>query len=282
MAEGSAVSDPQHAARLLRALSSFREESRFCDAHLVLDGEEIPVQKNILAAASPYIRWGRGRGGLVRRCCPEPGAGRPGRAWPLDPIAYPRHRGPRVTVWRGVPPGKRRSRAPLAASPGGPCGFRARAPHRTPAPLAVVPGPGSRFPASSSPGPTAAAGARPRRPRGPQTPCCAGWDPHPRAGRGRVREEPPLRPFRARGPRWSSPAACLRIHAPGLGRRRQPSPERPARGEAGQTAPRGVRAEKTLSVVLLGMGSRTSRAKFFSLSKVTFPLVSGNCLRVTR
>nr|XP_055222724.1 gigaxonin isoform X2 [Gorilla gorilla gorilla] len=56
MAEGSAVSDPQHAARLLRALSSFREESRFCDAHLVLDGEEIPVQKNILAAASPYIR----------------------------------------------------------------------------------------------------------------------------------------------------------------------------------------------------------------------------------
>ncbi|KAI2579869.1 gigaxonin [Homo sapiens] len=58
MAEGSAVSDPQHAARLLRALSSFREESRFCDAHLVLDGEEIPVQKNILAAASPYIRSG--------------------------------------------------------------------------------------------------------------------------------------------------------------------------------------------------------------------------------
>ncbi|KAM7332404.1 hypothetical protein ACRRTK_009112 [Alexandromys fortis] len=56
MAEGSAVSDPQHAARLLRALSSFREEARFCDAHLVLDGEEIPVQKNILAAASPYIR----------------------------------------------------------------------------------------------------------------------------------------------------------------------------------------------------------------------------------
>nr|XP_058139242.1 gigaxonin-like [Dasypus novemcinctus] len=56
LAEGSAVSDPLHAARLLRALSSLREESRFCDAHLVLDGEEIPVQKNILAAASPYIR----------------------------------------------------------------------------------------------------------------------------------------------------------------------------------------------------------------------------------
>uniref|UniRef100_A0A7N4PAI8 Gigaxonin n=1 Tax=Sarcophilus harrisii TaxID=9305 RepID=A0A7N4PAI8_SARHA len=56
MAESSAVSDPQHATRLLRALSSFREEARFCDAHLVLEGEEIPVQKNILAAASPYIR----------------------------------------------------------------------------------------------------------------------------------------------------------------------------------------------------------------------------------
>lgn len=51
------MSDPQHPARLLRALSSFREESRFCDAHLVLEGEEIPVQKNILAAASPYIRY---------------------------------------------------------------------------------------------------------------------------------------------------------------------------------------------------------------------------------
>lgn len=55
-APGSAVSDPQHPARLLRALSSFREEGRFCDAHLVLEGEEIPVQTNILAAASPYIR----------------------------------------------------------------------------------------------------------------------------------------------------------------------------------------------------------------------------------
>ncbi|NWQ59255.1 GAN protein, partial [Struthidea cinerea] len=56
MSGPSAVSDPQHPARLLRALSSFREETRFCDAHLVLEGEEIPVQKNILAAASPYIR----------------------------------------------------------------------------------------------------------------------------------------------------------------------------------------------------------------------------------
>uniref|UniRef100_A0A8C5N4I7 Gigaxonin n=1 Tax=Leptobrachium leishanense TaxID=445787 RepID=A0A8C5N4I7_9ANUR len=50
------VCDPQHAAKLLRALGSFREESDFCDALLVLEEQEIPVQRNILAAASPYIR----------------------------------------------------------------------------------------------------------------------------------------------------------------------------------------------------------------------------------
>ncbi|KAG2469752.1 GAN protein, partial [Polypterus senegalus] len=53
---GSVVSDPQHASKLLRALRTFRKENCFQDAVLVLDGEEIPVQKNILAAASPYIR----------------------------------------------------------------------------------------------------------------------------------------------------------------------------------------------------------------------------------
>ncbi|KAM4722131.1 gigaxonin [Rhinophrynus dorsalis] len=52
----SVVSDPQHAAKILRALGSFREESGFCDALLVLEEQEIPVQRNILAAASPYIR----------------------------------------------------------------------------------------------------------------------------------------------------------------------------------------------------------------------------------
>lgn len=87
MSGPSAVSDPQHPARLLRALSSFREESRFCDAHLVLEGEEIPVQKNILAAASPYIRYGsapweprcrRGAPGraLRQRQTPQKAAGR--------------------------------------------------------------------------------------------------------------------------------------------------------------------------------------------------------------
>ncbi|XP_018410884.1 PREDICTED: gigaxonin [Nanorana parkeri] len=50
------VSDPQHAAKLLRALSCFREESDFCDTLLIVEEQEIPVHKNILAAASPYIR----------------------------------------------------------------------------------------------------------------------------------------------------------------------------------------------------------------------------------
>ncbi|KAK2847919.1 hypothetical protein Q7C36_009601 [Tachysurus vachellii] len=53
---GSVVSDPQHSQKLLRSLRSFREDGSFQDAVLVLEGEEISVQKNILAAASPYIR----------------------------------------------------------------------------------------------------------------------------------------------------------------------------------------------------------------------------------
>ncbi|XP_029109122.1 gigaxonin isoform X2 [Scleropages formosus] len=55
-ASGSVVSDPQHSRKLLRALRSFWQEQCFQDAVLVLDGEEIPVQKNVVAAASPYIR----------------------------------------------------------------------------------------------------------------------------------------------------------------------------------------------------------------------------------
>lgn len=54
---GSVVADPQHSRKLLRALRSFWQEQCFQDAVLVIDGEEIPVQKNILAAASPYIRY---------------------------------------------------------------------------------------------------------------------------------------------------------------------------------------------------------------------------------
>lgn len=55
-ASGSKVSDPQHSQKLLRVLRSFWQEQCFHDALLVVDGEELPVQKNILAAASPYIR----------------------------------------------------------------------------------------------------------------------------------------------------------------------------------------------------------------------------------
>ncbi|XP_060892366.1 gigaxonin [Labrus mixtus] len=53
---GSRVSDPQHSQKLLRVLRIFWQEQSFHDAVLVVDGEELPVQKNILAAASPYIR----------------------------------------------------------------------------------------------------------------------------------------------------------------------------------------------------------------------------------
>lgn len=52
------VSDPQHSQKLLRVLRTFWQEQSFHDALLVVDGEELPVQKNILAAASPYIRSG--------------------------------------------------------------------------------------------------------------------------------------------------------------------------------------------------------------------------------
>lgn len=53
---GSKVSDPQHSQKLLRVLRTFWQEQSFHDALLVVGGEELPVQKNILAAASPYIR----------------------------------------------------------------------------------------------------------------------------------------------------------------------------------------------------------------------------------
>lgn len=53
---GSKVSDPQHSQKLLRVLRIFWQEQSFHDALLVVDGDELPVQKNILAAASPYIR----------------------------------------------------------------------------------------------------------------------------------------------------------------------------------------------------------------------------------
>lgn len=53
---GSKVSDPQHSQKLLRVLRTFWQEQSFHDALLVVGDEELPVQKNILAAASPYVR----------------------------------------------------------------------------------------------------------------------------------------------------------------------------------------------------------------------------------
>lgn len=50
------VSDPQHSQKLLRVLRTFWQEQSFHDALVVVGEEELPVQKNILAAASPYIR----------------------------------------------------------------------------------------------------------------------------------------------------------------------------------------------------------------------------------
>lgn len=50
------VLDPQHSQKLLRVLRTFWQEQSFHDALLVVGEEELPVQKNILAAASPYIR----------------------------------------------------------------------------------------------------------------------------------------------------------------------------------------------------------------------------------
>lgn len=65
------VSDPQHSQKLLRVLRTFWLEQSFHDALLVVGEEELPVQKNILAAASPYVRWepGGGSGALL-----EPGS----------------------------------------------------------------------------------------------------------------------------------------------------------------------------------------------------------------
>lgn len=58
------VSDPQHSQKLLKVLRTFWQEQSLHDALLVVGEEELPVQKNILAAASPYIR-------LVRRLEPN-------------------------------------------------------------------------------------------------------------------------------------------------------------------------------------------------------------------
>ncbi len=53
---GKKYSHPLHANSLLTQLSEGRKNRSLCDAVLVVGGEEIPVQKNVLSAACPYFR----------------------------------------------------------------------------------------------------------------------------------------------------------------------------------------------------------------------------------
>lgn len=76
------VSDPQHSQKLLRVLRTFWLEQSFHDALLVVGEEELPVQKNILAAASPYIRSAAARAGS--------GSGSAARLF-FSPPAFPVH-----------------------------------------------------------------------------------------------------------------------------------------------------------------------------------------------
>ncbi|ELU05864.1 hypothetical protein CAPTEDRAFT_177887 [Capitella teleta] len=47
---------PLHANSLLQSLNETRNNPQLCDGVVVIGKEEIPVQKNVLAAASPYFR----------------------------------------------------------------------------------------------------------------------------------------------------------------------------------------------------------------------------------
>ena len=50
------MSHPLHANTLLLSLNEIRKNPQLCDGIIVIDGVEIPVQRNILAAASEYFR----------------------------------------------------------------------------------------------------------------------------------------------------------------------------------------------------------------------------------
>ena len=49
-------SHPLHAKCMLAHLNESRKNPRLCDGIVVIEGCEIPVQRNILAAASPFFR----------------------------------------------------------------------------------------------------------------------------------------------------------------------------------------------------------------------------------
>ena len=46
----------EHASKLLRNLNETRNRPNLCDAVVVIGSSKIPVQKNILSAASLYFR----------------------------------------------------------------------------------------------------------------------------------------------------------------------------------------------------------------------------------
>ena len=42
--------------QVLDGLNALRTEGTFCDVVIVVDGEEFPVHKSVLSAASPYFK----------------------------------------------------------------------------------------------------------------------------------------------------------------------------------------------------------------------------------
>lgn len=46
----------EHAAKLLKCLNETRERPNLCDATVTIGASRIPVQKNVLSAASHYFR----------------------------------------------------------------------------------------------------------------------------------------------------------------------------------------------------------------------------------
>lgn len=47
---------PLHAKSILTALNESRKDPNLCDGIVLVEGKDIPVQRNVLAAASQYFR----------------------------------------------------------------------------------------------------------------------------------------------------------------------------------------------------------------------------------
>ena len=48
--------EPSHSQSVLDGLNDLRSEGQFCDVVIVVDGQEFPVHKSVLAAASSYFK----------------------------------------------------------------------------------------------------------------------------------------------------------------------------------------------------------------------------------